>query len=372
MRFTIKREEFLKSLNIVSKAIPNKAPNAILLNYLLDLNDNGLFITGSNENLSIKTFVPFINNNVEIIRNYKEGKTCVNARLLTEIIRRKDAEDIIFDLIDSTVIISDSKSEYKLNSIIPDEYPDIDFELNGVEVNLESQIFNLIVSQTAFAASLKEQRQQLTAVNLEAGNGKLIATATDSARLAKKEITIPFDIEFNANVPAKFITEIDKLTEGESSISLYASNNKILFKIGNTIVSTRLISEEYPNTKNIVPRTTNYSLEVNANDLVKAIESANIFSGERENIVDLTMSEQGIEISAKSSQEGSACEKIDVFKFEGEPLKISFNSEFVTSAIKALRSDDVLFLFIGEMKPFVIKNPSDDSIVQVVTPVRTF
>ena len=58
--------------------------------------------------------------------------------------------------------------------------------------------------------------------------------------------------------------------------------------------------------------------------------------------------------------------------FEGEMLDISFNSEFVVSAIKALGSEDVIFSFIGEMKPFVIKNPNDTSVIQIVTPVRTF
>jgi DNA polymerase-3 subunit beta len=84
------------------------------------------------------------------------------------------------------------------------------------------------------------------------------------------------------------------------------------------------------------------------------------------------MSETGVEISAKSSQVGSAIERLETFRYDGAPLKISFNSEFVKTAVKALGSEDVTFLFVGEMKPFVVKNASDDSIVQIVTPVRTY
>ena len=65
-------------------------------------------------------------------------------------------------------------------------------------------------------------------------------------------------------------------------------------------------------------------------------------------------------------------EKIDVFKYEGQNLKVSFNSEFVTAAVKALNAEDVTFAFVGEMKPFVIRNASDDSVIQIVTPVRTY
>ena len=137
-------------------------------------------------------------------------------------------------------------------------------------------------------------------------------------------------------------------------------------------MATRLIAGDYPNTKNIVPRTTNYTLEVNSQELIKAITRAKLLSLDRENVVDLTMSEDGVNISARASQVGSSNEKIEMYRFEGEMLKISFNSEFVVSAIRALGSEDVVFGFVGEMKPFIIKNPSDESVVQVVTPVRTY
>ena len=162
------------------------------------------------------------------------------------------------------------------------------------------------------------------------------------------------------------------MLEGKESLDIAFSDKKALFTIGTTIVATRLIAGDYPNTKNIVPKITNYTLEVKANDLIKAIERANILSIDRENVVDLTMSEESVEISAKSSQVGSAVEKIELVRYVGQNLKVSFNSEFVIAAIKALGCTDVTFAFVGEMKPFVIENASDDSVVQVVTPMRTY
>ena len=253
-----------------------------------------------------------------------------------------------------------------------DEYLDLDLEASGTQLTMSVADFNTLVNQTAFAASLKEQRPILTALNLEARDGLLVATATDSARMARKTINIPEGIEFLANVPAKMMVEVNHLLEGKESLDIAFSDKKALFTIGTTIVATRLIAGDYPNTKNIVPRVTNYSLQVEANDLMKAIERANILSIDRENVVDLTMSEEGVEISAKSSQVGSAVEKIDNCRYVGQNLKVSFNSEFVIAAVKALGSQDVTFAFVGEMKPFIVENASDDSVVQVVTPVRTY
>lgn len=373
MRFTIKREEFLKGLTIAGRAVASKSATPVLLNLKIELNENGLFITGSNTEISIKTFIPFSFAGNEIIRNYKEGATLINAKIITDIARKIESEEIVFDVIDSTIAtVADNRSEYKLNCIRPEEYPDIDLNPTGTEIVLSKAEFDTLVSQTAFAASTKEQRPVLTAVNLEAANGVLTATATDSARMARKEIKIDSEVNFVANVPAKTMVEINHLLENSDSVHVAISDKKALFSLDRTIVAARLISGEYPNTKNIVPRITNYSLEVNASDLLKAIDRANILSIDRENVVDLTMSEDGVEISAKSSQMGSATERIDLFKFEGQNLRVSFNSEFVNAAVKALNSKDVIFLFVGEMKPFVLKNGEDDSVIQIVTPVRTY
>ena len=373
MRFTIKREEFLKGLATASRAVASKVAVAVLANLKIELNENGLFITGSNYDLTIKTQVPYRFNGVEIIRNYKEGATLINAKLITEIARKMESEEITLDVIDSTIAtVSDNRSEYKLNCVRPEEYPDLDLEASGTKLTLSKADFDSLVSQTAFAASLKEQRPILTAMNLEAANGLLTATTTDSARMARKDIQIPEVVHFVANVPAKMMVEVDHLLEGLDSIDVEKRKKKALFSLGRTVVASRLIAGEYPNTKNIVPRMTSYHLEVNANDFIKAIDRANILSMDRENVVDLTMSENGVEISAKSQQIGSAIERIDVFKYDGQELRVSFNSEFVVAAVKALNSEDVTFAFVGEMKPFIVKNASDDSVIQIVTPVRTY
>lgn len=374
MRFIIKRDELLKAINIANRAVNSKSSAVpVLANLKFELDERGLSITGSNYELTIKTTIPYERDGEEVIRNYQEGSTLVNSKIISDMARKIDTEEISFEVIDSTIaVITAGKIKYNLNCIKAEEYPDVDLEPTGVQINLTHIEFSSLVSQTAFAASLKEQRPILTAINLEANDGVLTATATDSARLARKQLPISTDLQFSANVPAKMMVEIDHLLESADSLKVSLSEKKALFSFANTVISTRLIAGEYPNTKNIVPRVTNYSLQVNASDLLKAIDRVNILSIDRENVVDFYLDEDQIEISAKSTQVGSASEKIENFKFEGSNLQISFNSEFVSSAIKALNSEDVTFLFVGEMKPFVIKNPEDESTIQIVTPVRTY
>ena len=374
MRFIVKREEFLKALLVVGRAVNNKSSaNPVLTNIKLSLTDEGLFMTGSNYDLTIQTKIPYTVNDVEVIRNFELGETLLNAKFITDMARKIDAEEISLEVVDSTMaLISGGKIKYNLNCIKAEEYPDIDLEPTGTRMKLSRLDFSALVSQTAFAASTKEQRPILTAMHLEAFEGLLTTTTTDSARMAKKSIPVEAELMFSANVPAKMMVEVDHLLESSESVEAAFSDKKALFSFENTLVATRLVAGEYPNTKNIVPRITNYVLEVNASDLAKAIDRVNILSVDRENVVDLLMTDDMVEVSAKSTQVGSASEKIDTFKFEGGNLQISFNSEFVLSAIRALGSEDVTFLFVGEMKPFVIKNAEDESVIQIVTPVRPY
>jgi len=374
MRFTILREEFLKGLSTANRAVGGKAsPVASLVNLKIELNERGLFITGSNYNFTIRSFTPYSRGEKEIIRNYKEGCVLVTADLITNIIRKIESEEVMFEVIDSTnAVISNNRSEYNLQCVRADEYPDLDLEPDGTELSLTRQEFTSLVSQTAFAASLKEQRLILTALNLEASNGILVATATDSARMARKELQIPQEINFVTNIPAKMMEEIARLVAESENVKISISDKKALFSYNGNVIATRLVAGEYPNTKNIIPHTIYHSLEVKSQDLIKTIERINILSVERENVVDLYADEEKVEITAKSSQIGYAAETLENYKYTGQPIKISFNSDYVLTAIKAMNCEEVVLEFIGEMKPFVIKNPQDDSVIQIVTPVRTY
>jgi DNA polymerase-3 subunit beta len=373
MRFTIDRNYFLKGLTTASKAITSKIPMPLLTNLKLSLDSEGLFIIGSNGDLTIRSKIPYIVNDKEIIRNADKGEILVSSKLITEIVRRVEGEEINLEVIDETAIqIDDGKSNFQLNSIRAEEYPDIDLSPSGVNFDMPCSLLSQVVEQTAFAASVKEQRASLTALNILIEDNKLIATATDSARMAKKVVDLDINDHTSVNISAKTMYDIIHLFENEKTVNIALDEKKALFMFGDTTVSTRLINDEYPNTKNLVPKTFNYFLQANSQELVSAMERVSLLSGERENVVKLTMTEDGVEIAAKSSQVGSAKESIETFKFTGDRLEVSFNCNYVIAAIRALKSEEVTIEFIGEMKPFVVKNEADDSVVQLVTPLRTY
>lgn len=376
MKFKINKNEFLKGLLQVGKIIPIKHTNPIFVNIKLELTTDSLILTGSNGDLSITTSIPFFRNNQEIIRDVQLGSILANSDILCNIVKRLDGEEIAFDVLDDNEarIEVDDKASFNLHCIDANEYADLDFSFKGVKIILDASEIANVVSQVSFAASIKNVKPVLTGVNIEGSGLKINFVATDSARLAKKEVEAEISEVFNTTVPVRTFQEIARSITDEDKITLYINDRRILVELKDTIISSVLLPGTYPNVKNIIPKNFLYTLEVDANDLIKTIETANVFSastGEKGATIRCYMSQENVVFRCSSDQNGNSSVMLNLFKYTGERLEISFKCEYVLNAVKALKTSEVLLCFQGEMKPFVIIGKNDPSVIQLLTPVKT-
>ena len=376
MKFKINKNEFLKGLLQVGKIIPIKHTNPIFVNIKLELTTDSLILTGSNGDLSITTSIPFFRNNQEIIRDVQLGSILANSDILCNIVKRLDGDEIAFDVLDDNEarIEVDDKASFNLHCIDANEYADLDFSFKGVKIILDACEIANVVSQVSFAASIKNVKPVLTGVNIEGSGSKINFVATDSARLAKKEVEAEISEVFNTTVPVRTFQEIARSITDEDKITLYINDRRILVELKDTIISSVLLPGTYPNVKNIIPKNFLYTLEVDANDLIKTIETANVFSastGEKGATIRCYMSQENVVFRCSSDQNGNSSVMLNLFKYTGERLEISFKCEYVLSAVKALKTSEVLLYFQGEMKPFVIIGKNDPSVIQLLTPVKT-
>ena len=371
MRFTIAKDQFLKGLLIAGHAIGAKAMNPALLCFKLEITPKGLEITGSNNEIAIWTVIPTNIGEKEIIRNSALGSTLINAYILTEVVRRFEGSEVSLQVIDGSVAnIDDGKSSFKLVCMDSGEYADVNFEKSQSAFSIPCADLVQLVDQTAFAALVKDTRPILMAINLKAEGGKLTATATDSARLSRKSIAVDPALAFSCNIPAKTLVDVTRLLDPGDSVEISATTEKVVFSFRDTIVSSRLISGDYPVSNSIIPTQFSFFLEANAQELLAAIDRVAVLAQNVAPVVKLSMSDEGVEVSGAGTT-GSGVQKLNTVKYDGDRLEIAFNSTFVSEAIKALGCEDVNISFIGEMKPFVIRNPKDDSVVELITPMRT-
>lgn len=373
LNFKISRLHLLKGLTVASRAISSKSPIPALSGLKFDLTKDGLTLIGTDGEITISTKIDANIGNENIITVIEEGSALLSARLVTEIIRKIESERIGIELIDSNLIrIYDNNSNFNLNGFKVEDYPNIDLNCDGSSISLSSDDLRTAIQQTAFAGSDKENRIILTGVNIKAYDSMLEFTATDSYRLASKKIKLKQLAEFNVTIPAKNLIEVSRLIENESRVTVNVSDRKIIFNLDNTIISSKLINGQYPDTSKLIPSSFESRFETLAGVLISAIDRASLLSVDRNNVVKLSLSSDKVEITSKSQEIGSVTEKIDSFKYEGSRLDISFTSKFVIEAIRAIGTEEVTILFNGDMKPFILKNNNDESVLQLILPVRTY
>ena len=367
MDFKIKRIELLNALTKVSRAVSIKSPLPVLTGIKFDLKEDELILTGSDSDITIQTS---IQDNIEII---KPGSVVLSSRYILEIIKKIDSEDVHIFIVDGTLTrIEGANSRFDLNGTSYIDYPRIDLNKTGVNLQMKSTDLKEAIEQTSFATSEKETRPVLTGVNFKAKDHILECIATDSYRLAKRILNIDSDISFNIIIPKKSLIEISRIIEKDELIDLYVSDRKVLFVFDHVLIQTRLIDGTFPDTGRLIPDGFDYSMSIDSTSLLNSIDRASLLTNEQTNIVKLTMDQDQVILSSFSQEIGSVEENLSKAFYKGDPLKISFSAKYLTDAIKSINGQKVRVLFTGEMRPFIIKDFEREDIIQLVLPVRTY
>ena len=160
------------------------------------------------------------------------------------------------------------------------------------------------------------------------------------------------------------------LDNDEDSLELHLFSNKVLFKYGNIVFLSRLLSGTYPTTSDIIPKNFNILLECSFNDLYNMIDRASLLTSDREkNTIKLSLKGNELMISSNSPEIGKVEEKINVENDKN--IEISFSSKFMLDAIKSFNKEKIVLCMNNDSSPIVIKSNEDDSLVQLVLPIKT-
>ena len=373
MKIKIKKELLLEGLNKVSKAISTKNLIPILSGIKFDLTQKGLTLTASDNDITIQTFIPADNN--MIIE--KEGSIIIQGKYILDIVRKLPDEFINIEVIDELkILIFTENSEFNLNGIDKKEYPNISLEDSKTFITINSKKLKTLINQTAFATSNDESRPILTGINIKVLGNILECSATDSYRLAKKQLELEdFASEnYNIIIPSKNILEFMKvLSDNNENIEIHIFNNKVLFKQKNLLFQTRLVNGNYPNVNNLIPNDSFLKITANLSDLYDVIDRASILTSDKEkNIVTLETNNNTLIVRSSSAEIGRVEEKMLIEKNNDEEIKISFSAKYMMEALKSFGGEKVEMSFVGEVKPIIVKDIDDKDLIQLVLPIRTY
>lgn len=373
MKIQIKQNILLNHLNYVIKGISNKNIIPILNCIKIDVEKEGIYLTSTDNELAIKTFIP--KENVENID--KLGTIVVSGRYIYEIIKKLPNTIInIEEVVDNKLYITTDSTEFNLNCNEANEFPNVDLSLTKNPVLISKKVFKSIVKKTSFSASLQESRPILTGINFQISGNTLECTATDSYRLSKKviELSNPVENDVNIVIPNKNIMEIFKLlTDDEDNIELHIFNNKVIFQFNNITIMTRLINGDYPDTSKLIPTDFKIKLLVNLSEYINAIDRASLLTTETDkNTIKLEVKESQMIISSSIPEIGNVEEKLLINNLSNEDIVISFSSKYMIEALKSFECDDIELLFNDEVHPIILKNKDSEELIQLILPIRTY
>lgn len=371
MKFSIYKNVLLKSLTSVGRAASSYSPLPILSGIKLRASENGLYLVATDTNITIQEMIP-VNDDTKLSID-KYGEVVLDARYILEAVRKLDSKYVSIEIIDGSLTkISGNNAEYMINGSSANNYPAID--LNKPEMSFKIPAFKLkeIINQTSFACATSEERPIFTGVNFILDGNQLNCVATNSYRLAKKVVELETEGQFNITVPASNLNEVEKTINRNEPVEIAVSNKVVQFYIEDTLIQSRLVDGLFPDINRLIPSEFAYELVVNSGEFVSAIDRSSFLKSDGYWNVRLEANNEGVTISSKSQEIGSSHEVFSPVDYKGGNLKISFSGRYMIEALKSFKTEEVKILFVGEMQAFILTKPGDDSVLQLVLPVRTF
>lgn len=373
MKIKIKQNILMDHLNYVIKGISNKNLIPILNCIKFELQEEGLYLLSTDNEISIKTFIDkkYIEN-IEVL-----GEIVVAGKYIYDIVKKLPGEVIdIEEVMDSKIFITTSNSSFTLNCNNTSDFPNIELEAVENPIIISKKSFKNLVNQTIFATSTQESRPALTGLNIKIINDLFECTATDSYRLAKKTVKLNNFVEKDVDIiiPTKNLNELIKiLDDEENNIELHIFENKLVFKFDNIVFSSSLINGTYPDTSKLIPNTFELTLTVNLNEFFRSIDRASLLTNEADkNTIKLESKENIAIISSTIPEIGNVKETIPVKNNSKDNIKIAFSSKYMLDALRTLDCTEIELLFNGEIKPIIIKSKENSDLIQLILPIRTY
>lgn len=372
MKFVIDKNILLEALTNVTRAIGIRTTIPILNGIKFDLTKDGLSLMASDSELTIKIDIP----KDEIKKIDNVGSMIVQNKYILEIIRKMPSDIINFETIDNTKIrIFTDNNEYNLNGYDINDYPHISLDESKEPITIKADTLKSIINETSYAVSTQEVRPLLTGINLKINGDMLECIATDSYRLAKKNVKLDTPVNANINIviPGKSINELEKMITTDDEIVMHIFNNKILFKYLNIQFQTNLLSGTYPDTNHFIPNEFAYMINLDLKAFNDAVDRASLLSQSKDkNIVRVVIDDKLMIISSSASEIGKTEEKINIESSNKEKLEIAFSSRYMLEALKVIKDDTILLLINSDSKPILIKSVKDESLIELILPVKTY
>lgn len=363
MKLQVTQENLSKALNNVARVASTRGTLPILANVVLKTVGTRLTIAATNLDIAITHYIGS--------KVTEEGSITVPARLMQDFVSSLPSGVIELELDDYKLHIKTDQYTSVINGIAADEFPVMPGITEGKTWYMPSGALKKGLQQVLVAASHDEARPVLTGVYLHTSGGNLYMAATDSYRLAEKEI-IKTGEEISLLIPASALQDLLRLLgDKEEEVEVTHDDQQVLFKVGEVELVTRLIEGNYPDYRKLIP--TNFATEavLKRADFVNITKVSSLFARESAGSVTIHVNgdDKTVSIRSIASQLGENTANATAEITGGG--EITLNSRYLLDALGTLSGDTVKIAFNGKLEPCILRDAAGNDYTHVIMPLKS-
>ncbi|MDD4914387.1 MAG: DNA polymerase III subunit beta [Methylococcales bacterium] len=366
MKFIISKDQILMPLQQIVSVIEKRQTMPILSNVLLRFDEQQLVMTGTDTEIQIVAKLQ-----VESIK--EPGEITVSARKFLDICRLLPAgAEISFDIQDDKVKLVSGRSRFSLSTLPAEHYPDFAEAEYEYHFLLNAGKFKRALDKTVFCMANQDVRYYLNGLFLNVSNSRLKLVASDGHRLSIYEDDIGLQTGYEARIiiPRKATQELSRLLDdADAELNIQFSSNNIRICYKDVVFSSKLIDAKFPDFSKVFDQQFLSPLLVQKQHLKDALTRVAILSNEKFRGVTFDIAGDVLKMSTHNPEHDEAEEEL-LIQYQGQPLSISFNAQYLLDAVSNLDSELAVLSISANVSSCFIEEPEQPLFKFIVMPMR--
>lgn len=358
MHLRAEHDDLTDVLARATRAVGTRAPVEVLQGILCEVQGNRLTVTGSDLEMTVHTSLE--------VEALEEGKAVIPARLAAEAVRKLPPGAVTIRTDEGEVELTGNGPSFRLRQLAVEDFPTLTAAGTAGGVQVTGDDLVRAIGQVGVAASNDDARPILTGVFFEANEGSLSLLATDSYRLAIKDLP-GVDATSAGLVPVRGLRELGR-TIGAEKIEVAIGEREATFSSDRGSLNLRLIEGAFPNVRQLIPEEFTNRLTVSKEAMIDAVDRASLVA-EDHIPVRLELGDGGVDVSVTRQEVGGTAERVEG-NYNGEKITIAFNPRYLSDGITAIEDEDIVIEVLDSVKPGVLRGASSDDFLYLLMPVR--
>jgi DNA polymerase-3 subunit beta len=373
LKFRCERDVLVEALGTAGRAAAGRSGSMPILGGIrLSVSGDTLEVTGTDLDLTITVRTT--------VAGAEDGLVVAPSRLVTDIVRALDPGAVSLESDDEELRIASGRSHFTVRTHPANDFPRLPVP-SGDSVTLPGAGLTEALRQVTRAASNEESRPILTGVLMAAEDDGLRLVATDSYRLAVRDLHGLGILSEGQKVlvPSRALNELLRLLgsgSADTPVSLRLGAHDATFGVGPdgpggapVTLTTRLIEGEFPNYRALIPANYPNRLTVGREALLEAVRRVKLLARDATTPVRIALRPTGIELTVITTDWGMATEDVDA-KYEGAEMTVAFNPNFLIEGVEAVSGDEVALDTLDALKPATLRPIGSDDYLYLLMPVR--